>query len=229
MSGRSLAAIGERPRLAVDVPLFFDQDFLYYGGNTMERSDFPVVVIGAGPVGLAAAAHLLAREIEPLVLERGDRVGASVAGWGHVRFFSPWRYSVDRAAADLLNASGWEAPDADSYPTGADLIDRYLRPLADLPELRDRIRLGTEVMSVTRDGFDKMKTPGREDAPFLVTIRDDHGDEAHIFARAVIDASGTWTHPNPLGASGKPAIGERALAGQIAYGIPAVLGSARAR
>ncbi len=195
----------------------------------MDRSEFPVVVIGAGPVGLAAAAHLLSRGIESLVLERGEQAGASVAEWSHVRFFSPWRYSVDRAASALLEASGWESPDPDTYPTGGDLLTRYLLPLANLPELRDRIRLDTEVISVTRDGYDKMKTPGRERALFLVTVRTPNGDEENILARAVIDASGTWTHPNPLGASGRPAIGERSVADHIAYGIPDVLGDARAR
>ncbi|MBA2776848.1 MAG: NAD(P)-binding domain-containing protein [Chloroflexia bacterium] len=195
----------------------------------MDRSEFPVVVIGAGPVGLAAAAHLLARGLEPLVFERGAHAGATVAEWSHVRFFSPWRYSVDKASANLLADSGWEAPDPDSYPTGADLIDRYLLPLANLPVMQSHIRFGTEVVSVARDGFDKMKTPGREDAPFLVTVRDRDCNEEHVLARAVIDASGTWTRPNPLGASGKPAIGERALANRIAYGIPNVLGTARER
>jgi len=194
----------------------------------MERSEYPVVVIGGGPVGLAAAAHLLSRDIEPLVLERGERIGASVAEWSHVRFFSPWRYSVDQAAAGLLEASGWVSPELDSYPTGGDLISRYLQPLADLPVMRPHIRLGSEVVSVTRDGFDKMKTPGRETAPFLVTVRTGTGEE-NILGRAVIDASGTWAHPNPLGASGRPAIGERAVADQIAYGIPDVLGTARER
>lgn len=194
----------------------------------MRRSAYPVVIIGAGPVGLAAAAHLLARGIAPLVIERGEHVGASVAAWGHVRFFSPWRYSIDRAAADLLEASGWTGPEPATYPTGADLIDRYLQPLADLPTIRRSLRLATEVIAVTRDGFDKMKTPGRDEAPFLVGVRTARGEET-ILAGAVIDASGTWTRPNPLGASGRPATGERALAAQIAYGIPDVLGQARER
>lgn len=195
----------------------------------MDRSGFPVVVIGAGPVGLAAAAHLLERGLEPLVLERGSGAGASVRAWGHVRFFSPWRYSVDRAAVDLLSQDGWEAPDPETYPTGADLVSRYLQPLANLPVLSSRIRLNAEVIAVTRDGFDKMKTPGRDTAPFLVTVRTPGGEEENILARAVIDASGTWTRPNPLGASGRPAIGEHALADHIAYGIPDVPGIARER
>jgi hypothetical protein len=195
----------------------------------MHRSSMPVIVIGAGPVGLAAAAHLLARNLEPLVIERGNQVAANVSAWGHVRFFSPWRYSIDRAASDLLEATGWIAPDPDTYPTGHDLVSRYLRPLAEHPALRNRVRLDTEVISITRDGFDKMKSPGREDAPFLVTTRAVTGEEQHLLARAVIDASGTWSTPNPLGASGQPALGERTLRHRIAYGIPDVLGSARNR
>lgn len=195
----------------------------------MNRSEYPVVVIGAGPVGLAAAAHVLARNLEPLVLERGNQVGASMTAWGHVRLFSPWRYAVDKAAVALLEAQGWTTPDPEGYPTGADLVREYLQPLAATPEMRSRIRLETEVIAVTRDGFDKMKTPGRELAPFLVSVRDAEGREEAILARAVIDASGTWTHPNPLGGSGRYAAGERELADRIAYGIPDVLGTARPR
>ncbi len=194
----------------------------------MDRQQLPVVVIGAGPVGLAAAAHLVSRGIEPLVLERGDSAGASVRQWGHVRFFSPWKYSIDEAARALLLATGWSEPEAEAFPTGNDLVTRYLRPLAEVPELKPRIRHGVEVVGVTRDGFDKMKSPGRDDAPFLVVTRAGD-DEQVIRARAVIDASGTWTRPNPLGASGLPAFGECAAADRIAYGIPDVLGVARER
>ncbi|MEV7891797.1 FAD-dependent oxidoreductase, partial [Streptomyces sp. NPDC088357] len=38
----------------------------------------PVVVIGAGPVGLAAAAHLVERGLDPLVLEAGPAAGSAV-------------------------------------------------------------------------------------------------------------------------------------------------------
>lgn len=195
----------------------------------MERAALPVVVIGAGPVGLAAAAQLAGRGLDFLVLEGGERVGASMAEWGHVRFFSPWRYAVDEAASRLLMQTGWTMSDPESFPTGAELIARYLDPLAQHPAIRPALRLGHEVISVTRAGFDKMKTVGRDDAPFLVTGRGPHGAEDTILARAVIDASGTWTQPNPLGASGLPAAGERVAAERIAYGIPDVLGAARDR
>lgn len=195
----------------------------------MDRNTYPVVVVGAGPVGLAAAAHLLERGLAPLVIERSDQVGANVAAWGHVRLFSPWRYVTDQAAERLLRATGWEAPDPERYPQGAELIEHYLRPLAQHPALHDRIRLGRAVIGISRVGHDKMTTPGRDDAPFLVTTRDATGAESAILARAVIDASGTWTRPNPLGAAGRPAIGELAAQNRIAYGIPDVLGVARSR
>ncbi len=73
----------------------------------MSGGSLPVAVIGAGPVGLAAAAHLVTKGETPLVLEAGDSAGASVLKWGHVRIFSPWRHNVDRASAALLEAAGW--------------------------------------------------------------------------------------------------------------------------
>lgn len=195
----------------------------------MDRSALPVVVIGAGPIGLAAAAHLLERGLKPLVLERGERVGSSIREWGHVRLFSPWRYVVDRAAGDLLRGEGWIEPDPEAYPIGNDVVAEYLEPLASHPAIEPHLRFGSEVVGVTREGFDKMKTPGREEAPFVVTVRRADGVEEDVRARAVVDASGTWMTPNPLGASGRPATGERALADHIAYGIPDVLGASRPR
>jgi hypothetical protein len=195
----------------------------------MAIQSLPVAIIGAGPVGLAAAAHLLEKGEDPLVFEAGDRVGAGILAWGHVRLFSPWRYVVDAAAGALLEAAGWQSPDPESFPTGRDLVERYLAPLAQLAPLRSRLRLGHRVISVTRDGFDKMKSDGREDAPFLLTVRRADGSEESFFAKAVIDASGTIERPNPLGAAGTPAAGERALWHRIFYGIPDVLGAARPR
>ena len=86
----------------------------------------PVVVIGAGPVGLAAAAHLHERGLPFLVLEAGDTAGAAVRQWGHVRVFSPWRYNIDPAARRLLDEAGWVAPDLEALPTGGELVGDYL-------------------------------------------------------------------------------------------------------
>ncbi|HEX2222699.1 MAG TPA: NAD(P)-binding domain-containing protein, partial [Thermoanaerobaculia bacterium] len=189
----------------------------------------PVAVIGAGPVGLAAAAHLIGRGEEPLVLESGPAVGANILEWAHVRIFSPWSYNVDDASAALLEAQGWLRPDPAEHPTGGELVERYLAPLAATPELAPRIRLGSRVEAVGRLGFDKMKTVGRDGAPFVLQIRRQDGGEEAVLARAVIDASGTWSKPNPLGAGGLPALGEKAAADRIFYGIPDVLGLYRER
>jgi thioredoxin reductase len=195
----------------------------------MSLSTLPVAVIGAGPIGLAAAAHLVSRGETPMVLEAGATVGASVLSWGHVQMFSPWLYNVDVVAADMLKAAGWTPPPADTYPTGRELVQQYLMPLAALPQIQPHLRLGTRVVSVARQGCDKLKTDGRENAPFVLRVMTADGDEGELLAKAVIDASGTYRSPNPLGASGLPAIGERALADRIFYGIPDVLGADRAR
>lgn len=192
-------------------------------------ASLPVAVIGAGPVGLAAAAHLVSRGETPLVFEAGAAVGASVARWAHVRVFSPWRYNVDPASASLLAARGWAAPDPDHLPTGRELIEDYLAPLAALPEIAPHLRLGTRVLAVTRMGFDKMKTAGRAESPFVLHVQTTVGEESQVLARAVIDASGTYGRPNPLGTGGVPAGGEQALADRIVYGIPDVLGPDRGR
>jgi 2-polyprenyl-6-methoxyphenol hydroxylase-like FAD-dependent oxidoreductase len=134
----------------------------------MDRSNLPVVVIGAGPIGLAAAVHLLNRGETPLVLEAGPAVGANMAAWAHVRVFSPWEFNIDPASRDLLETHGWVAPPAGVYPTGQELLDRYLTPLAALPELQPQLRLGARVTGVARQGHDRMSTAGRENAPFVV-------------------------------------------------------------
>ena len=89
-----------------------------------------VAIIGAGPVGLAAAAHVLERGLQPIVLEAGDNVGHAMRQWGHVQLFSPWEYNIDKAAARLLASTGWNSPEPDQYPTGAEMVERYLEPLA---------------------------------------------------------------------------------------------------
>ncbi|MEW6369425.1 MAG: NAD(P)-binding protein [Pseudomonadota bacterium] len=195
--------------------------------HTNDGQQLPVAVLGAGPVGLAAAAHLVERGFAPLVLEAGAAVGANLAGYRHVRLFSPWRYNIDKAARRLLQAGGWQAPVDDVLPTAGELLDDYLLPLAGSTGIAAKVRLGHRVTAITRLGFDKVRTRGREGAPFLIRA-DTAGGPRQYLASAVIDATGTWSHPNPLGANGIPALGEAALAARIDYGMPDVLGTARA-
>jgi len=191
-------------------------------------SSLPVAVIGAGPVGLAAAVALRARGYTPVVLEAGPVAGHGILRWGHVRMFSPWRYDVDRLGAALLRAHGWVEPDPESFPTGRELVERYVQPLADTPELAPHVRYRARVTAIARRRLDRMKNAQRGQAPYLVRYERD-GEEHELLARAVIDASGTYDTPNPLGASGIPALGERGARARIAYGIPDVLGRDRDR
>ncbi|MCK2244124.1 MULTISPECIES: NAD(P)-binding domain-containing protein [unclassified Crossiella] len=178
-------------------------------------SDFPVVVVGAGPVGLAAAAELLERGLTPLVLESGATAGAAVRQWGHVRLFSRWAELVAPAAARLLAPTGWRHPAHADYPTGDDWAQHYLEPLAAV--LGKRVRFGETVIGVTRRGRDRIVDAGRDTEPFVVHTRSADGTEHRLLANAVIDASGTWTTPNPAGADGLPAAGERAAADLVTY------------
>jgi thioredoxin reductase len=194
----------------------------------MTPETLPVAVIGAGPVGLAAAAHLVSRGETPLILEAGPTAGASIRKWGHVRIFSPWKHNVDAASAALLQASGWTRPCDTEHPTGHELVERYLRPLAEHAAIRPHLHLDTRVRAVSRQGADRTKTPGREDRPFVLRV-ESGGSESDVLARAVIDASGTYESPNPLGANGLRAIGEAAHADRVFYGIPDVLRRDRSR
>lgn len=200
-------------------------------------ADLPVVVIGAGPQGLAAAAHLLERGLTPLVLEQGEGIAAAVAQWGHVRLFSAWDELVDPAAARLLAPTGWVAPE-NGYPTGAAWIEQYLAPLAaalntaaldaagldaaapDAVGARPVVRTGVRVTGVARAGRDLLVSADRDTQPFTVHAIDADGHECRIPARAVLDASGTWGSPNPAGADALPALGEHAAAGLLTHRIP---------
>ncbi|MBT2452361.1 NAD(P)-binding domain-containing protein [Streptomyces sp. ISL-43] len=178
----------------------------------------PVVVIGAGPIGLAAAARLIERDIQPLVLEAGPAAASAVREWAHLRLFSTWGEVVDPAAEKLLAPTGWVKPNADTYPSGGDWAELYLQPLADA--LGDKVRYGTTVTGVSRTGRDRIVDADRESQPFVIQYTAAGGHEERIFARAVVDASGTWSTPGPAGGSGLPALGEKSAADRVTYRVP---------
>jgi thioredoxin reductase len=194
--------------------------------NDSALKSLPIAVIGGGPVGLAAAAHLITRGLSVKLYEAGPAIGSNVRDWGHVRVFTPWRYCVDQASVGLLKRQGWRMPKADGFPTGGDLVRAYMEPLAATPELLAAIETNARVTGISRHGLDKVVSREREARPFLLIVKMG-ASVRHDLARAVVDASGTWATPNPLGASGLPAVGEVEFADRIAYGIPDILGRDR--
>ena len=188
----------------------------------------PVAVLGAGPVGLAAIAQLIERGLPFVALEAGATVGANLVDYGHVQLFSPWQFDVDPAMARLLSPTGWTAPPAAELPRAGEIVERVLKPFSALPQVAAALHLGARVAAISREGFDKVKSVGREQAAFLVRY-EQHGQLHELRARAVIDATGTWNQPNPVGANGLQALGEAEARAQIFYGIPDVTGALRGR
>ncbi|PJN53754.1 hypothetical protein PAEVO_04750 [Paenibacillus sp. GM2FR] len=184
-----------------------------------DNRNLPVAIIGAGPIGLAAAAHLAERGQPFILFEAGPSIGQNILQWGHVRLFSPWQYNIDKAAERLLRKQGWQPPVLTELPFGQEIVNQYLRPLAQLPELEPYIMLNAKVVSISKKNADKMKSANRAAASFVLYV-ERNGNTERLEARAVIDASGTWGHSNPLNADGIWTCEERDLKDHIYYGIP---------
>lgn len=189
----------------------------------------PVAIIGAGPIGLAAAAHLVERGIDFEIFESGATAASSMALWRHIRLFSPWRQLIDPAAGRLLERAGWTEPPAEVAPYAAELIDGYLAPLAALETIATRTRYGTKVSAVTREGMDRTRSGGRDQTPFELRLVRADGSVAETSARAVIDASGTYRTPNGLGSNGLEPLGASDASELISHALPDVLGAERER
>lgn len=194
----------------------------------MFNKNLPIAIIGGGPTGIAAAAHLYQNNQAFMLFEAGESIAAHVKSWAHVQLFSPWKYNMDKAAKAIMIDNDLPIPDENHLPTGQELLDEYLYPLSQLEGIKEHIHLNTKVIVVGRKGLDKMKDANREQVPFEIQVLE-NGRVRWYEASAVIDASGTWGSPNPLGSGGNFAIGEKAQAAQIHYGIPDILGQDQAR
>lgn len=156
-----------------------------------------------------------------IVLEKGVDIAENIKSWQHVRLFSPWQYNVDKAAKQLLLKSGWTMPEEDVLPTGQEIREAYLQPLANVPEIKPFISFNTTVVGISKKNHDKMKSASRDSAPFVL-YTEQNGETKRILASAVIDATGTWATPNPVHADNVWTSAEQKLADNIFYGIPNV-------
>jgi thioredoxin reductase len=179
-----------------------------------------IAILGAGPIGLEAALAAARRGDDFTVYEAAATVGGHVRRWGHVRTFTPWAMNV----SPRMRAALPSAPGGDALPTGAELADELLEPVAATAQVTGRIRLSTRVLGVGREGLLKHEAigdPRRAARPFRLLIARPDGSEAIAHADVVIDATGTYSHPNRLGDGGIDAVNERAFEDRIERWLPA--------
>ncbi|HEY4561926.1 MAG TPA: FAD-dependent oxidoreductase, partial [Thermoanaerobaculia bacterium] len=182
-----------------------------------------IAILGAGPTGLEAALAAVEAGHPFTVYEASPSVAGNVRAWGHVRLFTPWEMNVSPRMRRHLEAAGREVPGGSACPTGHDLAEKVLEPLAALPEIAPHLRLGTRALSIGRQGLlkhEEIATSERGRHPFRLLLADGSGREWTATADLVIDATGTWSNPNTLGDGGIPAPGERSFAGEIRRDIP---------
>jgi hypothetical protein len=171
-----------------------------------------IVVIGGGPIGIAAAISAADRGFDVTLLEEGE-VGQSLRSWGGTRFFTPLSMNVSPRMLELLGSA---APPADALLTGSEMADRVLAPLVGAEPLRGRVRTNTRVLAIGRRGLTRSDYAGhplRGERPFRLVV--ENGVEQTLEADAVLDASGGYAVPNPVGSGGLPARGESRLGRRV--------------
>ncbi len=181
-----------------------------------------LAILGAGPTGLEAALAAADAGLPFTLYEAGPAVASHVRAWGHVRLFSPWRLDVSRRMRRHLGAAGQAPPDGEACPTGAELVERLLAPVAALPAVAPHLRLGARVLAVGRRGLlkhEEIATAQRAARPFRLLVAANGGERIEE-ADAVLDCTGTYGGPNALGDGGIPAPGETELASRIARHLP---------
>ncbi len=177
-----------------------------------------IAVLGAGPTGLEAAFAAQERGWDVTVYEAAPHVAGHVRAWGHVRLFTPWSMDLSPRVRALLG----DAPTGDLSPTGDELADVLERAAA---ALGDRLRLGHRVDAVAREGLlksEEIGTDRRARQPFRLLLTGPDGAEQVATADVVLDCTGSWGNPSPLGDGGIPAPGERALGDRVVRQLPDV-------
>jgi len=184
-----------------------------------------VAILGAGPTGLDAALAAADLGWPFTIYEAADGPAGHVREWGHIRLFTPWALNVSPRMARHLEAAGVIVPGDDACPTGDELCDRVLDPVAALPEIAPALQLGSRVLSVGRRGLlkhEEIATAERGAQPFRLLVSGADGGEQVVDADVVVDCTGTYSHPNATGDGGIPAVGEGRLEAKICRSLPDV-------
>ena len=188
-----------------------------------------VAILGAGPTGLDAALACAERGLPFTLYEASGTPAGNIRRWGHVRLFTPWSMNVSARMRRALLADGVPVPDGEGCPTGVELAERVLDPVAAGAAVAPSLRLGVRVKGIGRRGLTKdeeIGTPERSARPFRLLLEDAGGERSEE-ADAVLDCTGVWANPNSLGDGGIPAIGEDALGGRIHRTVPDIAADPR--
>ena len=188
----------------------------------MDTRSGHVAILGAGPTGLEAALAAVDSGRPFTVYEASPEVAGNVRAWGHVRLFTPWDLNVSPRMARHLEAAGVEVPTGEEFPTGDELVERLLEPVAALPELAPHVRRGARVEAVGRHRLlkhEEIASSERGRRPFRLLVATGDGEEV-AGADVVLDCTGTYGNANTLGDGGIPAPGERALDADIVRTLP---------
>ena len=139
-----------------------------------------VLVIGAGPGGLATAKALLDEGLTPLVLEASDNIGGQwYVNAAHSGIWHNMHTNTSRATtvfSDLPHAAGTEM-----FPQATE-IEAYLHRYSETFDLLAHIKLNHRVTGVTQseNGFDVQVTTD--------------GASVHFSAPQLVVASGRYNH-----------------------------------
>ena len=191
----------------------------------MNRTKPRLAVLGAGPVGLETALAAAEHGLDFTIYDAEPTVAGHVRDWGHLRLFTPWDMNVSPRMRRALEGEGAEVPAGAGIPTGHELADRLLEPVAGGRNVAPRLRLGTRVKAVARDGLlkhEEIATDRRGAHPFRLLVQDADGREGVERADLVFDCTGIYGNPNSLGDGGIPAPGEAALDERIDRRLPDV-------
>ncbi|GMR13017.1 MAG: NAD(P)-binding domain-containing protein [Gemmatimonadota bacterium] len=188
----------------------------------MSSSKPHIAILGSGPTGLEAALAASEKGFPFTVFESAPAVAGRMREWGHVALFTPWSMNVSERMRGALSAAGREPPATDGRPSGAELVDRVLDPVAALGCVIDHVRLNTRVLEVGRVGLLKHEEIGsgrRAEHAFRLLLSDGDGREWAEEADIVLDCTGNPI-PNPIGEGGIAAPGEAALGSALRHEVP---------
>jgi thioredoxin reductase (NADPH) len=143
-----------------------------------------VIIVGAGPAGLATAIAARQRGVDHQVMEKGAIVEAIYRYPTHMSFFT---------TPELLEIGGMPLVTPYEKPTRLEAL-RYYRKVAEAYQLQ--VALHEEVTGVTA-----VATAG--EPMFEVESRDRLGQSRVREGRAVVLAMGYFDHPNLLGVPGE--------------------------